>query len=67
MIQLKAEVTPKWYEFGVASGMEKETLDKIFLIQKAWGQAVHHIEVLDHWLRNHPGSPTWGDIAEVLR
>jgi thiamine biosynthesis lipoprotein ApbE len=25
------------------------------------------IEILDNWLRNHAGQPTWKEIAEALR
>ena len=25
------------------------------------------IEVLDNWLRNHAGQPTWREVAEALR
>ena len=25
------------------------------------------VEVLDQWLRNFPGSPTWRDVANALR
>ena len=25
------------------------------------------MEVLDHWLRNHKGKPTWRDVAKTLK
>lgn len=63
LVQLKAKVTPKWYQFGEAVGMDKETLDKYS--QYPPDQCL--IEVLDHWLRNHTGQPTWREVAEILR
>ena len=25
------------------------------------------VEVLDHWLKNHPGKPTWQQITDAQR
>ena len=25
------------------------------------------VELLDHWLRNHPNKPTWDEIEQVVR
>ena len=63
LIQLKAEVTPKWYEFGQAAGMEKMTLDEY----SQYPEEECIVEVLDKWLRNHTGTPTWREVAEILR
>ena len=63
VVQLQAEVTPKWYQFGKAVGIDKETLDKY--TKYSDDQCI--IEVLDFWLRNHTGQPTWREIAEILR
>ena len=63
LIQLKAEVTPKWYQFGEAVGVDKETLNKY----QEYPDSQCIIEVLDFWLRNHTGQPTWREVAEILR
>ena len=63
LIQLQAEVTSKWYQFGEAVGVDKETLDKY--TEYPDDQCI--IEVLDFWLRNHTGQPTWRKVADVLR
>ena len=63
LIQLQAEVTSKWYQFGEAVGVDKETLDKY--TEYPDDQCI--IEVLDFWLRNHTGQPTWREVADVLR
>ena len=63
LIQLQAEVTPKWYQFGEAIGMNKETLNKY--TNYSDDQCI--IEVLDYWLTNHSGQPTWREVAKILR
>ena len=63
LIQLQAEVTPKWYQFGEIAGVDKGTLNKY--TEYPDNQCI--IEVLDCWLRNHTGKPTWREVAEILR
>ena len=63
LIQIKIEVTPNWYKFGEAIGVENEVLDKFARYPPE--QSI--VEVLDHWLRNHAGQPTWKEVAEALR
>ena len=63
LIQLQAEVTPKWYQFGEIVGIEKKVLDKC----KQYSPEQSIIEILDNWLRNHAGQPTWREVAEALR
>ena len=62
LIQLKSAVTDKWYEFGEAIGVHREILEKY--TQYPSDQSL--IEILDHWLRNHSGQPTWNEISEGL-
>ena len=63
LIQLKADVTPKWYEFGQVAGMDEKTLDKY----SQYPEEECIVEVFDNWLRNHTGTPTWREVAEILR
>ena len=58
----KKEIAPKWYEFGEVVGVPKEVLDSWY--QYTLDQRV--IEVLDYWLRHHPGSLTWNNVADTL-
>ena len=64
LIQLKPYVTPKWYEFGEAVGIEKEVLDK-FAEQCSPEDCI--IEMLDYWLRQCKQQPTWNDVANILK
>lgn len=63
LIQIKQEATQVWYPLGEAFGIEKKILDKFNTCSPE--QSI--IEMLDYWLRNHPGQPTWKEVAEALR
>ena len=63
LIQLQSHVTPKWYEFGIAAGIEREVLDK-FAKQCSPEDCI--IEMLDYWLRGGK-KPTWREVAKILR
>ena len=62
LIQLRAHVTPKWYEFGAAIGMPGHLLDQY----SSYPADECLIEVLNYWLNDHQ-NPTWRDVAKVLR
>ena len=64
LIQLRKHVTSKWYEFGEAAGIKREVLDN-FADNCAPDDCI--IEMLDFWLRNYKGNPTWRDIANILK
>ena len=60
LIQVRCQVTPLWYEFGVAAGVPMDTLNKCFNCTPE--ESI--VEVLDYWLRQ--GGKTWRDVACVL-
>ena len=61
LIQLRSHVTPRWYEFGIAAGIEKEVLDK-FAKQCSPEECI--VEMLDYWLRGGE-IPTWREVANI--
>ena len=63
LIQIRHEVTPKWYQFGLAIGINKETLDGFsnFTPEECI------VEVSDLWLRTSVTTVTWRDVADALR
>ena len=63
LIQLRAQVTPKWYQFGMAAGIEREVLDK-FAKQCSPEDCI--VEMLDCWLRCG-AKPSWKDVANILK
>ena len=63
LIQLRTQVTPSWYEFGLALGMDKDTLNKF----SKSPQEESIVKLADYWLRNSPTEPTWRDVAEALK
>ena len=64
LIQLRQQVTSKWYQFGEAVGIDKEVLDN-------YAQDCHPedciVEMLDYWLRKRVKQPTWREIADTLK
>ena len=63
LIQLRQQVSPKWYQFGDAIGVKKEILNRI--AEYCFPQECI-VEMLDHWLRDHTGKPTWREVAKAL-
>ena len=56
------QVTPKWYQFGLAVGINKETLNEFsnFTPEECI------VEVSDLWLRTSVTTLTWRDVADAL-
>ena len=63
LIQVRGAVTPHWYQLGQALEVSKDVLDKC----SNYPPEESIVEVLDQWLRNFPGRPTWRDVANALR
>ena len=64
LIQLKAQVSSKWYQFGAAAGIDKEVLDN-YVKNCSPDECI--IEIFDYWLRNYKGKISWHDVAAILR
>ena len=64
LIQLRPQVTTKWFHFGQAAGIDKEMLES-FAKQCSLEDSI--MEMLDYWLRHCKEVPTWRDIAEILK
>ena len=63
MIQLRPQVSSKWYQFGLAIGINKETMD----VYSSHPDEECLVEVVDYWLRNHTSKPSWKEIAIALK
>ena len=63
LIQIRGTVTPQWYELGEVLEVDKHVLDKC----TKYPPEESIVEILDQWLRNFPGCPTWRDVANALR
>ena len=66
LVQLRDEITSRWYEFGlaVAWSIPKEVMDSY----SGYPADQCMIEMLDYWLRHYcHGQPTWKDVANALK
>ena len=63
LIQICDQVTPKWYQFGLAVGISKETLDEYSNIPPE----ERVVEMLDLWLKDSEAAVTWRDVAGALK
>ena len=64
LIRLKSAIldSDRLYHFGKALGTTKELLDRCSQLQPDHSL----VEILNEWLRNHSGQPSWKEIAEAL-
>ena len=63
LIQIQGAVTSRWYQLGKALGVDKDALNKC----TNYPPEESIVEILDQWLRNFPGRPTWRDVTNALR
>ena len=63
LIQIRQEVAPKWYQFGLAIGIRKEILDEF----SNFPPEECIVEVSDLWLRTSENTVIWTDVANVLK
>jgi hypothetical protein len=64
LIQLRQQVTDKWYQFGEKAGIHRDVLNN-FAKQCSPNDCI--MEMLDYWLRNSKQPPTWRDVARILK
>ena len=64
LIQLRPQVSTKWYQFGAAVGVDQEVLDHC---AKTCSPEDCIVEMLDYWLRNSTEKPTWRIISKALK
>ena len=63
LIALHSQATPKWYQFGLALGVQEDILKRC--AQCSDEEAI--VEMLDHWLRaEHAPKLTWEDVGRAL-
>ena len=58
--KLQGQVNTQWYQFGLVIGVPQEILEQ-------YSECDHVVEVLDYWLKHHPGQPTWQEVADAQR
>lgn len=67
LIQVKADVTPLWYEYGVVLAVPQELLQKLKATETDDSNRL--VEILDFWFQKFQpgGGPTWNEVALSLR
>ena len=58
---LRGQVSSKWYTFGLTLGVPKQFLNQL----KCDSDEECLGEVLDYWLKQHPGKPTWQEVMDA--
>ena len=61
--KLQGQVNTQWYQFGLAIGVPQEILEQL----NHYSEYDCVVEVLDYWLKHHPGQPTWQEVADAQR
>ena len=61
--QLKGQITNQWYQFGLELGVPKDILDQL----NNYSDEDRTVEILDYWMRHHPGEPMWQEVAEAKK
>lgn len=55
-------VIAHWHKFGLAIGVPKEFLDQIS------GEDNKCLtQVLEYWVKHHPGKPTWEEVTDAQK
>ena len=62
LIKLRGKVTTQWYQLGLAIGIPDESLKKL----EGYSEEECLVELLDYWLRCHPGQPSWKELADAI-
>ena len=63
LIKVQGQVSSHWYQFGLAIGTPEDIMEQL----KDYSEMDGLVEILDYWLRHHPGQPTWREVADALR
>jgi hypothetical protein len=61
--KLKGDISSQWYQFGLELRIPKDILDQL----NSYSDEDRTVEILDYWLRHHPGNPTWQEVAEAKK
>ena len=51
LMSLQGQVSSHWYQFGMALGVQEEIMKRL----ADYSEKDALVELLDNWLKNHPG------------
>ena len=61
--KFKGDITSQWYQFGLELRVPKDILDQL----NSYSNEERTVEILDYWLRHHPGNPIWQEVVEAKK
>ena len=61
LVQLKPSIGERWQELGMALGIANNLLKEFEL----YTPEQRLIEVVDYWLVQHVGKPTWAELGDA--
>ena len=61
--KLQGQISKQWYQLGLTLGLPMDVLEGFNLYSEDDCLA----EVLDYWLKHHPGKPTWQEITDAQK
>ena len=61
--KLQGQVSKQWYQLGLTLGLPMDVLEGFNL----YSDDDCLVEVLDYWLKHHPGKPTWQEITNAQK
>ena len=61
--KLQGQISKQWYQLGLTLGLPMDILEGFNL----YSEDDCLVEVLDYWLKHHPGKPTWQVITDAQK
>jgi hypothetical protein len=59
--KLQGQISKQWYQLGLTLGLPMDVLEGFNL----YSEDDCLVEVLEYWLKHHPGKPTWQEITDA--
>ena len=63
-MKVQGQLAPShWYQFGLVIGTPEDIMEQL----RDYSEMDGLVEILDYWLRHHPGQPTWQEVADAMK
>ena len=61
--KLQGQISKQWYQIGLILGLPMDVLEGF----NFYSEDDCLVEVLDYWLKHHPGKPMWQEITDAQK